>query len=100
MPCRAHMASSEGEGGGLGCWGECCEAVCHLPAVSRLVMLNGTASKLPKLLCFYVLWPSFAGMPQVHGAPVVLKTGCNYKGFLCLPAAFFNQCNHHYLWIL
>lgn len=94
------MASSEGEEDNLGYWGEFCEADCHLPAASRLVMLSSTASKLPKLFCFYVQWPSFAGMPQVHGVPVVLKTGCNYEGFLCLPAAFFNQCNHHYLWIL
>lgn len=60
------------------------------------------AAQLPncRRLAFYAPWPSFAGMPQVHCAPVVLETGCNYKGFLCLPAAFLNQCNHHYLWIL
>ncbi|EOB06637.1 Teneurin-3 [Anas platyrhynchos] len=45
------------------------------------------AAQLPncRRLAFYAPWPSFAGMPQVHCAPVVLETGCNYKA--ALPAA-------------
>lgn len=62
-------------------------------------MLNSVALK-PSVVFVYVHWPSFAEMPQVHSTKVILKTGCNYKGFLCLPTAFWDQCNYHYMWIL